>query len=90
MLYHLIDHGLERFTISPGSDTNVTCSPDEFACESRPAAATIAALRALGHVVRQVGPRDAGGSALVISADGGRGLQADSADPRQDGVVLGG
>lgn len=89
-LSHLIDHGLERLTISPGSDANAIRSSDEFACESWLGADAIAALCELGRAVSQLGPWDAGGSALVISADGERGLLADGADPRQDGVVLGG
>jgi gamma-glutamyltranspeptidase/glutathione hydrolase len=75
--------------VSHGSDADVIRSPDELECESRLGAATIATLRAPGRAVRQVGRRDAGG-ALVISADGERGLLAGVADLRQNGVVLGG
>lgn len=98
LLSHLADHGLDpqqavsapRFTVSPGSDANVIGAPDELACESRLGAGTLGALRSLGHAVRQTGPWDAGGSALVISRDETRGVLAGGADPRQDGVVLGG
>lgn len=98
VLSHLADHGLDpqqavsapRFTISPGSDANMIGSPDELACESRLGADTIGAMRALGHVTREVGPWEAGGSALVISADSTRGVLLGGADPRQDGVALGG
>ncbi len=76
--------------MSHGSDADVIRSPDELGCESRLGAATMATLRAPGRAVRQVGRWDAGGGALVISADGERGLLAGGADPRQNGVVLGG
>lgn len=98
ILSHLADHGLDpqqavsapRFTVSPGSDANAIGSPDELACESRLSAETIRTLRALGHAVRETGPWAAGGSALVVSADSARGVLAGGADPRQDGVALGG
>lgn len=98
LISHLIDNELDpqqavtapRFTVFPGSDANVLGSPDELVCETRLGAATLSALRALGHNVRTVGPWGAGGSALVVSADKKRGLLVGGADPRQDGVVLGG
>lgn len=98
LLSHLIDHELDpqaavsapRFTITPGSDADVLGAPDELACESRLGAGTLDQLAALGHAVRAIGPWDAGGSALVIAVDHARGVLAGGADPRQDGVVLGG
>jgi gamma-glutamyltranspeptidase / glutathione hydrolase len=98
LISHLTDNELDpqqavtapRFTVFPGSDANVLGSPDELVCETRLGAATLGALRALGHKVRTVGPWGAGGSALVVSADKKRGLLVGGADPRQDGVVLGG
>lgn len=98
LLSHLADHALDpqqavtapRFTVTPGSDANVIGSPDELACESRLGAGTIEALRALGHTVRETGPWGAGGSAVIIAADAARGVLAGAADPRQDGVALGG
>lgn len=98
ILSHLADHGMDpqqavsapRFTVSPGSDANVIGTPTELACESRLGRVTLAALRTLGHAVRETGPWAAGGSAMVISTDGTRGVLAGGADPRQDGVALGG
>jgi gamma-glutamyltranspeptidase / glutathione hydrolase len=98
LLSHLIDNGLDpqeavsapRFTVFPGSDADVLGARDELICESRLGEQTLAGLRSAGHVVRAVGPWDAGGSALVVSVDHQRGCLAGGADPRQDGVVLGG
>ncbi|WP_346534310.1 gamma-glutamyltransferase [Micromonospora sp. DPT] len=98
VLSHLIDHGLDpqeavsapRFTVFPGSDADVVGAPDELICESRLGERTLAALRAARHPVRVVGPWDAGGSALVVSVDERLGCLTGGADPRQDGVVLGG
>jgi gamma-glutamyltranspeptidase/glutathione hydrolase len=98
LLSHLVDHELDpqqavsapRFTVFPGSDADVIGAPAELICESRLADDTIAGLRAAGHPVRVVGPWDGGGSALVVSADHERGCLAGGADPRQDGVALGG
>lgn len=98
VLSHLADHALDpqqavsapRFTVSPGSDANVIGAPDELTCESRLGPGTVGRLRELGHVVRETGPWEAGGSAMVISADPARGVLAGGADPRQEGVVLGG
>ena len=98
VLSHLIDHGLDpqqsvsapRFTVFPGSDADVVGAPDQLICESRLDERTVAELRAAGHPVRLVGPWDAGGSALVVSVDERLGCLSGGADPRQDGVALGG
>jgi gamma-glutamyltranspeptidase / glutathione hydrolase len=98
LLSHLADHGLDpwqavaapRFTVAPGSDAGVLGTPDELACETRLGTDVLAGLRAAGYPVREVGPWEAGGSALVISADHERGVLSGAADPRQDGVALGG
>ncbi len=98
ILSHLVDHELDpqeavsapRFTVFPGSDADVVGSAPQLICESRLGDGTLAGLRASGQGVRVVGPWDAGGSALVVSADHERGCLAGGADPRQDGVVLGG
>ena len=98
LLSHLIDHDLDpqdavsapRFTISPGSDADTLGNADELVCEQRLGSETIVGLRQRGHRVREVGPWSAGGSALVASVDHERGYLAGGADPRQDGVVLGG
>jgi gamma-glutamyltranspeptidase / glutathione hydrolase len=97
LLSHLIDHGVDpqqavsapRFTVFPGSDANVLGAPDELICESRLGAQTLAGLKSTGHNVRLVGPWDAGGSAVVVSADHELGYLIGGADPRQDGVALG-
>ena len=97
LISHLADHGLDpqqavsapRFTVFPGSDANVIGAPSELRCESRIGEAALAGLRRLGEQVRTLGPWEAGGSALVITADHDRGCLAGGADPRQDGVVLG-
>jgi len=98
LLSHLADHGRDpwqavaapRFTVAPGSDANTLGTADELACESRLGPDVLAELRAAGHPVREAGPWDAGGSALAISADHQRGVLSGAADPRQDGVALGG
>ncbi|MFF4810227.1 gamma-glutamyltransferase family protein [Micromonospora chersina] len=98
VLSHLIDHGLDpqqaasapRFTVFPGSDADVVGAPDELICESRLDERTLTELRALGHPIRLVGPWDAGGSALAITVDERLGCLAGGADPRQDGVAIGG
>jgi gamma-glutamyltranspeptidase/glutathione hydrolase len=98
LLSHLADHGLDpaqavaapRFTVAPGSDANALGAPEELACESRLGADVLARLRTAGYPVRETGAWDAGGSALVISADRERGVLSGAADPRQDGVALGG
>lgn len=98
VLSHLIDHGLDpqqavsapRFTVFPGSDADVVGAPDQLICESRLDERTLAELRALGHPVRLVGPWDGGGSALAITVDEQLGCLAGGADPRQDGVAIGG
>ena len=95
MLSHLVDHGLDpqeavsapRFSVFPGSDADVVGSAPALICESRLGREVIAAL---GDDVRVVGPWSAGGSALIVSVDHERGYLAGGADPRQDGVVLGG
>jgi gamma-glutamyltranspeptidase/glutathione hydrolase len=98
LLSHLVDNGLDpqaavtapRFTVVPGADANVIGAPDELLCEARVGVDTLRELAELGHAVRTVGPWDAGGSALIVSADVSRGLLAGGTDPRQDGVALGG
>jgi gamma-glutamyltranspeptidase / glutathione hydrolase len=98
LLSHLVDHDLDpqeavsapRFTVSPGSDADSIGGPDELVCESRLGEDTLAGLRSRGHHVREIGGWQAGGSALIASADHERGCLIGGADPRQDGVVLGG
>ncbi|RCW45836.1 gamma-glutamyltranspeptidase/glutathione hydrolase [Halopolyspora algeriensis] len=97
LLSHLIDHGCDpqqavdapRFTVFPGSDADVLGSPQEVRCESRLGDTVLERLRHRGHAVRVDGPWDAGGSALVISADSARGCLRGGADSRQEGVALG-
>jgi gamma-glutamyltranspeptidase / glutathione hydrolase len=97
LLSHLADHGRDpwqavaapRFTVTPGSDAGDLGAAEELTCESRLGADVLAELRAAGHPVREAGPWDGGGSALVISADHERGVLSGAADPRQDGVALG-
>jgi gamma-glutamyltranspeptidase/glutathione hydrolase len=97
LLSHLLDEGLDaqeavsapRFTVFPGSDADVVGKPDELVCEDR-LAGTFAGLAERGHRVRPVGAWEAGGSALIASVDHDRGCLVGGADPRQDGVVLGG
>lgn len=97
ILSHLIDHDLDpqeavsapRFTVYPGSDADAIGASEELRCEARLSEETVAELRTVGHDVRLVGPWDAGGGALVISADHRLGCLSGGADPRQDGVALG-
>ncbi|MGH3760000.1 gamma-glutamyltransferase family protein [Actinophytocola sp.] len=98
ILSHLADHGLgpqdavtaPRFVVFPGSDADVVGQPEELRCESRMSGHVLTRLTELGHRVRVVGPWAAGGSAVVITADHERGCLSGGADPRQDGIALGG
>jgi gamma-glutamyltranspeptidase/glutathione hydrolase len=97
LLSHLLDHGKDpqetvdapRFTVFPGSDSDVLGQPDELRCESRLDAEVLERLRHRGHAVRVEGPWAAGGSALVISVDHEQGSLRGGADSRQEGVALG-
>lgn len=97
LISHLVDGGLDpqaavtapRFTVHPGSDADALGSPETLQVEGRLGAATIAELEERGHVVRDAGAWGVGGSALIVSADAGRGVLQGGADPRQDGVALG-
>ena len=97
LLSHLLDHGKDpqqavdapRFTIFPGSDSDVLGQPEELRCESRLGDDVLDRLRQRGHAVRAQWPWDAGGSALVISVDAERGCLLGGADSRQEGVALG-
>lgn len=97
LLSHLLDHGLDpaeavaapRFTVFPGSDSDVVGKPAELRCESRLKPETRDELRALGHEVVVQGPWSGGGSAQIISLDADRGLLLGAADPRQEGIALG-
>jgi gamma-glutamyltranspeptidase/glutathione hydrolase len=97
LVSHLVDHGLDpqqavsapRFAVYPGSDANTLGAPEELICESRLGDPVLRRLADEGHRVREVGPWEAGGGALVISADHQLGSLAGGVDPRQDGVALG-
>lgn len=97
LLSHVLDHDLDpqeavsapRFTVFPGSDANVVGAPEEVLCEARLSPSTMRHLADAGHNVREIGPWDAGGGALIISLDHQLGCLSGGADPRQDGVVLG-
>lgn len=97
LLSHLVDHGLDvqqaveapRFTVWPGSDSDVVGSAPELRCESRLGEETLAALRARGHDVRALGPWDAGGGAQLIAVDAREGTLSGGSDPRLDGCALG-
>jgi gamma-glutamyltranspeptidase/glutathione hydrolase len=78
-----------RFTVFPGSDTNVLGEPEELRCESRLGPEVLDRLRHRGHDVRVEEPWGAGGSAIVISVDQNHGSLAGGADSRQEGVALG-
>jgi gamma-glutamyltranspeptidase/glutathione hydrolase len=78
-----------RFTVFPGSDAGDLGARDELRCEDRLGAATLDALRALGHPVVVGGPWSAGGSAQIISVDHRRGCLVGGSDSRQEGVALG-
>lgn len=98
VLSHLVDHGLDpqhavslpRLTVFPGSDADVIDEPSEVRVEEGLPAATLDALRALGHRVREIpvqrgGP---GGSALAISRDPASGVLSAGADPRMEGTAV--
>jgi len=97
LLSYLVDGGLDpmqavsapRTSVHPGSDADALGTPETLQCESRLGADVLAGLAERGHDVRDVGPWGGGGSALVISVDGERGVLAGAADPRMDGVALG-
>jgi gamma-glutamyltranspeptidase/glutathione hydrolase len=98
LLSHLLDHGKDpqetvdapRFTVFPGSDSDVLDHPDELRCESRLGPEVLDRLRHRGHDVRDEGAWGAGGSALVISVDHEHGILWGGADSRMEGVALGG
>ncbi|WP_435201909.1 gamma-glutamyltransferase family protein [Janibacter sp. GS2] len=98
VLSHLVDHGLDpqhavslpRLTVFPGSDADVIDRPSEVRLEEGLPAATVDALRAAGHLVREIpvqrgGP---GGSALAISRDPHTGVLSAGADPRMEGTAV--
>jgi gamma-glutamyltranspeptidase/glutathione hydrolase len=97
LLSHLLDHGKDpqetvdapRFTVFPGSDSDVLGQPEELRCEARFDPEVLERLRHRGHEVRVEGPWDAGGSALVVSVDHEQGSLRGGADSRQEGVALG-
>jgi gamma-glutamyltranspeptidase/glutathione hydrolase len=97
LLSHLLDHGLDpqqaveapRFSVFPGSDSDVLHAPPELRVESRVDAATVEALRARGHNVVVQGPWDGGGSAQIIAIDHAAGELIGGSDPRFDGGAVG-
>jgi gamma-glutamyltranspeptidase/glutathione hydrolase len=97
LISHLLDHGKDpqqavdapRFTVYPGSDSDVLDHPEELRCESRVGQEVLDRLRHRGHDVRSEGPWGAGGSAIVISVDHEHGTLWGGADSRQEGVALG-
>lgn len=97
LVSHLVDHGLDpqaavsapRFSVYPGSDADTIGAPDELRCESRLGDRVLSELAAHGHRIRRLGPWDAGGGALVVSADHAHGALVGGVDPRQEGVALG-
>lgn len=96
LLSHLIDHGLDpaeavaapRFTVFPGSDSDVVGLESELRCEDRIESRTLDELERLGHRIRKQSAWGGGGSAQVISMDNDRGLLLGAADPRQEGIAL--
>lgn len=96
LLSHLLDHGLNpaeavaapRFTVFPGSDSDVLGADPELRVEQNLAAPVRDELVALGHRVVVQPAFGAGGSAQIISRDD-RGILSGAADPRQEGVALG-
>ena len=97
LLSHLLDYGLDvqeaveapRFTVFPGTDAETIGKPEELRCEDRLGAATLAALRRLGHSVKEVGDWGGGGGAQLIALDHSEGTLTGGSDPRQDGCALG-
>jgi gamma-glutamyltranspeptidase/glutathione hydrolase len=97
VISHLLDHGKDpqeavdapRFTVFPGSDSDVLGAPDELRCESRLGPEVLERLRLRGHDVTVGAPWGGGGSALVISVDHTHGSLWGGADSRQEGVALG-
>jgi gamma-glutamyltranspeptidase/glutathione hydrolase len=97
LLSHLLDHGVDpqaavdapRFTVYPGSDSDVLGRPEELRCESRLGEQTVERLRQRGHDVRVQGAWGGGGSALVVSVDDEHGCLLGGADSRQEGIALG-
>jgi gamma-glutamyltranspeptidase/glutathione hydrolase len=96
LLSHLVDHGLgpqeavsaSRFTVFPGSDSDVIDQPDELRVEATTPESVRDELRARGHHVVVQPEYGAGGSAQIISRDE-RGIYSGAADPRQEGVAIG-
>ena len=96
LLSHLIDHGLDpaeavaapRFTVFPGSDSDVVGRESELRYEDRIPSETVNELQRAGHRMRPQSGWGGGGSAQVISFDDERGLLVGAADPRQEGIAL--
>ncbi len=65
-------------------------APEALRVESRFPSASVAALRSLGHDVREIGPWDSGvGHAQGIVFDHERGVLSGGADPRAEGIAAG-
>lgn len=96
LLSHLLDHGLDpadavaapRFTVFPGSDSDVLGAETELRVEETLPGPVRDELAAAGHHVVVQPAFGAGGSAQVISCDD-RGILSGAADPRQEGIALG-
>ncbi len=78
-----------RWMISPGTYPIEIGNPFQLQIESRAGVDTIEELRALGHVVTEVGPWGASGAAQLISRDPATGVLAGGSDPRSEGLAIG-
>jgi len=100
LLHHIYDRGLNvqqaldmprwifgRHHIAGRTDVGAA---DSVIVESRMDPAIVAALRACGHIVHEIGPyRSEMGHAHAIAIDAERGTLAGGADPRADSLALG-
>lgn len=75
-----------RWTLYPGTDSNVIGQSEEFRIEERTGHEVLHALRTLGYPLKIQSPWGAGGGAQII-ARGAHGIWQGGSDPRVDGAV---
>jgi gamma-glutamyltranspeptidase / glutathione hydrolase len=97
ILSSLLDRGSDpqvavsepRWTHGPTTDPWTMDDPETLKVEDRVPESTLEGLRRRGHPVKTVGPWAGGGSAQVITIDGGSGILRGGSDPRGGGLALG-
>jgi gamma-glutamyltranspeptidase/glutathione hydrolase len=97
MISNLVDHGMPlqqaveapRFHSFPGTDPVNLGREPVVKAEDRVPAATLEALRGLGHKVETLGNWGGGGSVQLIQLDRENGVLRGATDPRPGGLALG-